>query len=136
MKQLLLIFSFLVTVQVTNAQIIRDSTTILIEGTFAKDGKIVLKPGYEFKVSTDNRVATVVAISNNKVKGTYICSCPLENGTCTTSNYGKSLDCGGSTCCEFIVTSSVKMLSTFTRDKINNSPDVKWKVLKLPAKTN
>src|SRR5712671_2793087 len=100
MKKLLLGFVLFAFVQLINAQItgIKDSTTTLLKGTYAKGGKIYLRPGYQFKISPDKKVATVMATMNNGVSGSYYCAC-TNGGSCHTMVGSGYLTCDGAVCC-------------------------------------
>jgi len=144
MKQFRVAFILLFFVQVSYAQLtgITDSTTTLLTGTYAKDGKIYLKQGYQFKISPDKKVATVMAMSNNGITGSFSCVCGtlvgVLTGKCLVSVDGSTgtLSCGGSACCSLAISTGGSLFPETPAPNKNNNPLVKWKVLVLPTKAN
>ena len=139
---LAIVFSGALQAQLNN-KVQMETTSKLPEGTFAKDGKIMVRTGYKARFSEkDNKVVVIqaVAATANRpggagvITGSFTCSC-RNAGTddCTMSLKGDNMICVGPSCstCDISVVINPKAGLAITRE----TKGVTWKRFVIPAKT-
>ena len=118
-----------------NGKIIRDSTRTPLKGTFIKNGKIYLSPGYKVTYSEDKTLATISRQNGNGISGSFSCSCGvLSNKKCSVTSTDGAIYCDGESCCGLVVTTNSSNLA-ITSTSGNADGNITWKVLVIP-KTN
>lgn len=111
-----------------------DTTSVPLEGTFIKNGKLNLSTGYKLTYSVNNTVVTVAKKAGGETTGSFRCTCEGtgKTGACVVSSVDNAMSCSGASCCGFLITRNpIKITAAILKDST-----ISWKKLSIPTNTN
>ena len=107
-----------------------ETTTKTPKGTFIKDRKVHLSPGYKISLSEDGKIGTVKKDNGSSTSGTFKCASG-DCKTCKITVAGGSVYCSGTGCeCMLIVSVPANSGSLSTSGDADGK--VTWKILEIP----